>query len=404
MRLGLPVFAALSSLILPAAVLADGTISRQIGADGLRATEAALAALPDPTAEERFALGGVRFLAAIETALQTRWKHGVPQDIFMVMDMPLLRLPIAENPTPAPFDGAVVTELFTQVEADMAGALTALAGVQDEAVTLRIDTGDLWFDINRDGQREAGEGIGDLAMFGMTGIADGVAPKTVIQFDSADAAWLTAYAHLLSGLSTAVLAVDPAAAIDRALTGSAAMAAYWSAAQPAADWSFRDSFDGYADALLIVIEGLEGPVDPDLSQATLDHWLAMIAANRDFWRLVAAETDNEAEWIPNKAQTSAIGLVLPADTGQVWLNVLAEGERALRGEVLIPHWRLPDGVGLNLNAFLTAPPADLDLLGLIHGVDALPYVETGPLISGDALWRFESLVGGDAGLYMVILN
>ena len=57
--------------------LAQTDISAQIAATGLRATEAALVAVPSPSASDQFALGGVRFLAAIETALQTRYQTGL---------------------------------------------------------------------------------------------------------------------------------------------------------------------------------------------------------------------------------------------------------------------------------------------------------------------------------------
>ncbi len=51
------------TLALTALPAAAQSISDEIGTTGLTATEARLAALTAPTDEERFALGGVRFLA-----------------------------------------------------------------------------------------------------------------------------------------------------------------------------------------------------------------------------------------------------------------------------------------------------------------------------------------------------
>ena len=86
--------ALLTCTALPAWAQTD--ISTQIATDGLRATEAALAALPSPTPTDQFALGGVRFLTAIEVALQTRYRTGLSTALTDLADIPILRLPIPE--------------------------------------------------------------------------------------------------------------------------------------------------------------------------------------------------------------------------------------------------------------------------------------------------------------------
>jgi hypothetical protein len=40
----------------------------------------------------------------------------------------------------------------------------------------------------------------------------------------------------------------------------------------------------------------------------------------------------------------------------MWLAVLSDAEKVLKGELLIPHWRLGDGAGFDLHAFLQDPP------------------------------------------------
>ena len=84
------------------------TISQEIAHTGLTATEARLTALPAPTDADRFALGGVQFLRAIEGSFQDRWKAGLTDPTGM---MPLLRLPIPDNPTPAAFDPGLCQHL-----------------------------------------------------------------------------------------------------------------------------------------------------------------------------------------------------------------------------------------------------------------------------------------------------
>ena len=60
--------------------------SAAIGRDGLGRTEAAIVAQPSPTGEDLFALGGVRFLMAVEQAMQLRWQVGATE---MLAPLPL---------------------------------------------------------------------------------------------------------------------------------------------------------------------------------------------------------------------------------------------------------------------------------------------------------------------------
>jgi hypothetical protein len=395
-------FLAVLLLSCASGAMAQTDVSAQIATSGLRATETALTALADPTPSDQFALGGVRFLAAIETALQTRYRTGLSTTLTDLADIPVLRLPIPENPAPEPFNGAVIETMFAQISTDMTGAIFALAMVDDTSdVKVVINTADVWFDINNSGRREAGEGLIEVTGMALNnGFALDFAP--VIRFDTADAAWLSAYAHLLAGVSETVLAFGPAEAIDKIRASIPALAALNPRPDPN-DYSYDAEFGNYVDIAAMVLGAIEGQPDVTHSRAAHAHFLAMIDDNQLFWTRVAHETDNEAEWIPNKRQDSALGFEFPADTGAVWLRVLADAKAVLNGDLLIPHWRMGDGAGINLAMIMENPPP-VDLIGMIQGVDLLPYAQTGRLISWESLARFDQLVQGDAGLFMVILN
>ncbi len=392
--------AALLALPRPAAAQ---DLSALIAAEGLRGAEATLAARPEPTPSDLLALGGVRFLGGVERALRLRYRVGLSDGLAVMSGLPLLRLPIPENPSPAPFEPAMIAALFEGVAADMEEARAALAGIGDDAeVAVVLRTEDLWFDIDGNGARGPGEGLPEVAGLVLTG---GFGPPPAgfeVRFDTADAAWLMAYAHLLSGLSEGVLALDPTAAVAR-VTAARAGFAELGLPGPSNDFTLENQFGDWVDLAAILIGAVEGRSDPARTRAARDHLLAMAAESRRFWTLVARETDDDREWIPNKAQVSATGLPFPPETGARWLAVLAEAEAVLRGERLIPFWRLGEGAGIDLSALLEDPP-EIDLAGLVQGAALLPYLRRGPVARAESLMLFDRLLRGDSVLYAIVLN
>lgn len=376
------------------------TISEEIARTGLTATETRLAALPSPTNEELFALAGLHFLGGIEQALQLRWQTGVKADW---SELPILRLPIPENPGAIPFQAADFTALIRNLDADMDASRGALAKLGDKPFSLPIRIADLWFDINANGTRDAGEDLAEvtgMALGGRRGM-DVAVEDPVITFDTADAAWLSAYTHFLSGFASTALAYDPEPAIQRVMDSSKQIYALWGTTPPnnAMDMMFGRQVDRAA----MVLIALSKTPDAALAQDAYGHFLSMIAENRRFWSLVALETDNAGEWVPNDTQTSGLGLPMPPGTGERWQAVLADAEKALKGELLIPHWRFGAEAGINLKKAFETPPA-VDLVTWIQGEGLLPYAEKGPQMSGQSWRDFEDIVQGDAMLFAVFLN
>ncbi|MCZ8153148.1 MAG: hypothetical protein O9292_12285 [Rhodobacteraceae bacterium] len=374
-------------------------LSAEIAAQGLTATESRLAALPAATEADRFALGGIRFLRAIETTFQTRYRTGMGDPTGM---LPLLRLNAGAAPE-AVFQPGDVAALFAQAATDMAAARAPLQGLDTGPdFTVEIRLADLWFDVNADGTRSPDEDLLQLLGPSLLGFRwfdrDPAAPAPAIRFDRADAAWLAAYTHLLEGVANTVLAYDPTDALTRAAATRDGMAAL---SPP--DFSEYDLFSPGLDALWVILEALDQQPDAARLTAARDHFLSMVAANRAFWAAVEGETDNDAEWLPNARQTSALGLTLPPETGATWLAVLADGEALLKGEKLIPYWRLGDGAGVNLGRIFT-DPAPIDVKDWIQGAGALPYMEQGATVSAESWSRFQGMMGGDAMLMAVWLN
>lgn len=389
----------LSALFLAPLPLAAQDISAEIAAQGLAATESRLAALPAPSEADRFALGGIRFLRAVETTYQTRYRTGMDDPTGMV---PLIRLNQGAAPD-ATFAPGDVAALFAQLAADMEAArapLAELASGPEFAVEIRLS--DLWFDVDADGTRTEDEDL--MQLLGPTLMGwrwfdrDPATPAPVIRFDRADAAWLSAYTHLLGGVANIVLAYDPTDALTRA---AATRDAIESLSTPYAEDLFV--IRPIVDALWVLLEALDQPPDAARLTTARDHFLSMVAENRAFWAAVEAETDDAGEWLPNARQTSALGLALPPETGALWLAVLEDGEALLKGEKLVPYWRLGDGAGVNLARMFT-DPAPIDVKDWIQGAGALPYLEQGETVSAEHWSRFEAMMGGEAMLMSVWLN
>ncbi|MFN4157732.1 MAG: hypothetical protein ACK4GO_04930 [Gemmobacter sp.] len=387
------------ALATPAA--ADLTLSREIGSTGLKATEARLAGLPDPTPADLFALAGVRFLGGVEDALQLRWQTGLRADW---TELPLLRLPIPENPSARAFRPDDITDLFTGVEARMDSARAALARLGPQDFALEIALSDLWFDINANGTRDRGEEMTAVAGLTMAGAARGaidMPADPVIRFDTADAAWLAAYTHFLSAFVNLALAFDPAPAVERVQASARALKDLWGDTPPpnALDMIFGRQVDRAA----IILFSIASPPKPALTKAAHGHLTRMIAENRRFWSLVEAETDNDREWVPNDRQTSGLGLRMPPGTGARWQAVLADAEGLLEGRLLMPHWRMGAEAGINLRRMFEDPPA-VDLITWVQGEGLLPYAEKGTRVTPESWQDFEAMVQGDAFLFAVIFN
>lgn len=392
------------SLCAGPALAGDTDISSMIADQGLAATAAHLAALPAPTGEERMALAATRFLAGIEAAYQARWRVGATETIAA---LPVLATPLEPNPTPEPltadFLNAIARDLSTGMDA--ARAPLAQPFSSEDALVLRLD--DLWFDIDGNGQRSEDEGFYGLLQWGL-GVPEAAPEAREIRFDAADARWLDAYTHLIGGMAELVLAFDPAPEIASLIDTRTQLAAQWDEKGSAAGLNRQGAmldaqFGGIIDNAATLIDILRHQPDPARIGKAETHIRAMIAQNRAFWTEVALETDNDREWIPNAAQTAAMGFEMPPETGPVWLDVLEQAEQAMDGQLLIPYWRFAPGHGIDLSKWL-AEPAPVELTGWITGRDALPYAGKGPLMTSDAIARFERLFGGRTPLFMALLN
>lgn len=408
MSFRIPPFIIASGVMLSAQTAAAQDYSAQFGELGISGTVAALSAIADPSPSDRFVLGGALFLQGIETAFQERYRVGIYD---LNLGIPGLSTELNFNPNPAPFTPNVIYDLFAQIGTNMDRAQEAMAPITgDDMVSVTLDLNQIWFDINANGVRDDAEALlpimvplfvnrWEAAETLATLEAAGGAPT--ITFDTSDVAWLQAYTHVFSGTAEMVMAFDPTDVIAKVQTNAETIAALRDG--PAPMMFFSDNDETIADIITIVLGVLEQEPDPTHTRAALADFRAVIAHNLVFWDRVRAETDNKREFIPNATQQSALGMLFPQNIDSAWQAVLMDASQVLEGELLIPHWRTGQTVGVNLNAWLENP-SSLDVVGVIAGSDLAPYMEAGPLVTTEAMDEFGRLTGGNFALFAFTLN
>ena len=399
------IFLAAALVCTGTATLADNHYSQLFHDAGTAGVIAELGSLSTPSPSDRLALGGAHFFTAIEGTLQTRYDYGLDTlDIAQDMGIPFLRLPSAPNPNPQPFDAAVFNQIFNDALADLSDAHSELNQIENsDTANVVLNVGDLWLDANANGQRDAGEDLdaivkGQFAFY----TYDTPAKLPVIRFDTSDAAWLAAYTQMLSGTLELILATDPSAAIDEVYSGAAVIDELNTSRQPAFTFLSGDDRPMF-DAITAFLAAIEGEVDAERTRSAHRHFLTALDHNRIFWSRLASETDNKLEFIPNDTQTSALPIPFPPGIGKSWQAVLDDVEAVLKGDLLIPHWRLGTEAGLNLAEIFENPPV-VDMIGIFQGYSVAAYAERGPLISLQNIESFDQLTQGNSPLFAVILN
>ena len=352
-----------------------------------------------------FILGGYHAIAAVEYVLQIRYAH-YSNELPMV---PGGRTTIPINPK-AEFDPAFV-------EIAMDGALMHFARAQSfiekaigEEIDVTLNLNTLWFDIDGDGDRSVAEQItgvlDELPQFDSNASTD-----VGVDFDKADADWLAAYIHVLSGMAEMVNAMDPTSAIKEIYDARAVLERFGDMSPTPV---LGDS--GFVDTAAAFLLTFRGQPEKKRTRKALAHFKSMIVHNQRFWTLLMEETDDGAEWLPNPRQTSAFGMTVNQETAQAWQGVLAEISDILEGNTLLPYWRLssrdqsrPDtgdpeiGVGINFEKLMN-DPKDFDIILILQGAAVAPFLEEGEIADMRAAREFAEMTNGQTGLLTMWFN
>jgi len=319
-------------------------------AQGEQALEARLAAAPKDD-QARFGLGVLRFVRGVERLGQFLHEYGAKSENAHV---PFLRLPVPKNPDPAPITYMALRRGLDDFHRDLAAAELTLAGVTDDNVRLPLRLASIHLDLDGDGK--ATDRFLDLLKAVMQRQRfDFLAgnPDFLVSFDRGDVAWLRAYCHLLMGMLDLYLAADTERMFD--LTAPDLFAR----PKRPADGTAEERRNRLSQPPLTITFR-----EPARLGRFRQHFIKVAELNRETWKLVRAETDDDHEWLPNPKQHAVIGLPVRDEMIDRWLAMMAELEALLKGErTLLKAFASKNGKGLDLKALLDDPPAKLEIDG-----------------------------------------
>lgn len=385
-----------------------------------------VAAVPGD-AQAQFALGAAQFLGAVEGVGRGLYDLGLiaePAEESLIAELPVLRLPVPSNPNPQPMTPEALRKIFSDFGSRLDQAEKTLAAVPPGPVQLPVEAGEIRLDFAGTGSPATMSSLAAL-----WSRISGLEPEELgaIRFDEGDVLWLRGYAHLLQGITDMVLAHDFSRSVDLTFqdlfpSSNVASAPLREAAQqqrlivaaigdkckmpawyydrvygtaggdftPAEKAQIEDVWAcqraqtalwaaSTAD-LVAFLHLMDWPVvEPARMTSARQHLLDMIALSRQSWTLILAETDDDREWLPSPQQTGPfLNLRVTELSLAGWNSFLDEAEGVLQGKLLIPHWRFPPDRGLNIRRMFEEPRR-FDLVLLLSGSDAIPYIEKGPL-------------------------
>ncbi len=207
----------------------------------------------------------------------------------------------------------------------------------------------------------------------------------VINFDSADALWLKGYTHVLVGLLDVFMAYD-----WRPVWNQAAQAFFASPnpLPPFAKYTVAGQggqIGEWVDLIAAIHDMRLDLTDADGLKKAVTEFRAAIICSKNCWTRILAETDDDQEWLPNPKQTGPRGAKVTQEQIDGWMTILAEVDGILTGKKLLPHWRIINGMGINVAKLAQTPPK-FDLVLFIQGSAFAPYIQGGE-VSTQAQWR-----------------
>ncbi len=330
---------------------------------------------------DRFSLAVLQSLQGLQQFADGAGKLGIKQSL-AGSGLPFFRvLPRSSTGPVEPATPEKVRQLFQNLRDALtkANATLAKVGTSDFKVQINLSQAHLE---NKDGTpgMPLSESLGRIL-----GLQTSSKKDLVVNFDSADALWLKGYTHVLLGLLDVFMAYD-----WRPVWNQAAQTLFTSPdpLPPFAKYtvtSKSNDFSEWVDIIAAIHDMRLELSDADGLKKAVTEFRAAIVCSKACWTRILAETDDDQEWLPNPKQTGPHGSKVTQEQIDGWLTILAEVDAILTGKKLLPHWRVINGMGINVAKLAQTPPK-FDLVLFIQGSAFAPYIQGGE-VSTQAQWR-----------------
>ena len=340
-----------------------------------------------------FGLGVLQFFGAVETLGQNLYQYGLDSEPARQLGIPFLRLPVPQNPNPAPIDYQAWQGVLETFDQNLRTAEATLAQVGDAEVKLPINFAAIRLDLNGDQTLSPEESFWQIYRLYNPAVTT-TPPETeqalTIAFDTGDVYWLRGYCHLLMTIADAVLAYNTQEYFERL-----GHLFFPNIQTPYAVPPFTGGgLIGFTDLVTALHLLHFEPQAPERLSSALSHARSVLALSHESWESILAETDNDREWVPNAEQNSVVPAVVTADQIETWRRSLDEADALLTGKKLLPHWRFDGPRGINLQRVFLEPEL-FDLVLWVQGGAALPYLELGDLTEGETWQTLVRAFGGN---------
>ena len=288
--------------------------------------------------EARFGLGMLQFIQAIEHLSQDLYKYGISDSRLGLP--PLRALDVKQNPNPQTLTYEKLRYIVQAFYDGLNKANETMEPIKDPDVKLPIHFGMIKLDLDGDGKVSDGETLYKLysRMNRSQEVAPEVAKEFYIKFDRADVHWLRGYCNLLMGVSQLYLAHDTRESFD--CTGHLFFAKTNSPYKFLTNGKHigrlsRGDMD-FTDLISFIHLMRWEVAEPARMKSALNHFEAMVAQNKDMWKYLMAETDDDHEWIPNPKQTGVIPNVrVTEEMATSWTALMGKIEKLLAGKLLL---------------------------------------------------------------------
>ncbi|MCA9174912.1 MAG: hypothetical protein KDB14_10565 [Planctomycetales bacterium] len=368
-------------------------------ANALKVAQAAMIREPDGQ-QQRFDLGVIQTLTAIEDFGQELYRMGLRKRPANVPSPPWLQLPLPDNPAPERATYARLKAAITKLHGQLEEAEQTLQRVTDPGVAIPLAFGQLALDLNGDGRASSSERLPEVFRNVSGETRNRRLDEVVVRFDLADAIWLRGYCHLALAGCDFMLAWDWSEAFEA--SGDTFFAGGTKLPQGELLSMMANRF--------LLIHRLEAPLrEPARLESARRHLLSALQLSQQMWKAIEAETDDNREWIAGPKQTHQWG---PQGVDQAmidaWQELMKELEATLEGRKRIPFWRslpnAPTPVGLNLAKFVKQPPEVFDALQWFQGSAAIEYLEPGELLSPSVWEPLQKRLGDRFGRFVIWVN